>query len=45
MKYLYQYCVMNIPRIREIVVPLTDETIIVMSDYVWVQVWDIFDSV
>ena len=33
---------MNIPRVREILVPLTDETIIAMSDYVWEQVWDIF---
>ena len=44
MKYLYQYCVNNIPRVREILVPLTDETIIAMSDYVWEQVWDIFDA-
>ena len=39
MKYLYQYCVNNIPRVRETLVPLTDETIIAYQIMFWNRYW------
>ena len=44
MDHLYQHCLDNIHRIREIIAPLTDYTLVQMSDYAWDKLDLYFDG-